>query len=589
MSKEDDAGRRRSSSDFASATEKRRSFDAKAFVPERVGAEISRRYDIDKSEIGAGGYGKVYVAKDRAFGDRQVAIKKVIVQDQGKKLVFLKEVKIMKELDHPNICKLLETYEHKNFMFFVMEYCAGKEVFDRIMDDGQITEATTADIVQQAASALKYAHGKGIAHRDMKPENLVFCSDEPDDNQIKVIDWGLGFYFGQARMSSAVGSLTYAAPEVLDSKRGTVYDSSCDVWSLGVLAYVMLCGKAPFWGSMTEQLKRMRMEKFPMSDKTWQATSREAKDFIRGLLRANPANRTRIDDVLAHPWLRRRADVHDRALSSEVLSNMRRFSNTSHFFSVCVASVARQLDHRQLRGVHKVFCEMDANSDGMLSLDEVRTGFEKIFGADSEQVRDVEEMFRKLDLDGSGSIDYTEFCAAGIGEHVSMQENTLWAAFRTFDIHDEDGRVTVDEIKQVLQNGDVHKAWSAEVCSDVAKEIVEEFDENGDGTIEFNEFVKVMRDIAQRHQTDQVSQTSTERQALDQLNVASRIGGIAGFEKAYQTLEQDRDRLGGSSPLYRQVSRACSRRFGADCGGCGAGVINSRYATTGQHKQCAIL
>jgi len=110
----------------------------------------------------------------------------------------------MKELDHPNICKLLETYEQGRFMFFVMEYCAGKEVFDRIMDVGLIEEVSTAKIIQQTVSALLYAHTNGIAHRDIKPENIVFCNDDADCDLIKVIDWGLVFFFGQGRMSSAV-------------------------------------------------------------------------------------------------------------------------------------------------------------------------------------------------------------------------------------------------------------------------------------------------------------------------------------------------------------------------------------------------
>merc|ERR1719330_2330003 len=170
--------------------------------------------------------------------NRRVAIKKVIIHDQEKKKAFQKESDIMKALDHPNICKLLETYEQGRFMFFVMEYCEGGEVFERIMDHGLIVERETADIVKQAASALYYAHNAGIAHRDMKPENICFCSPEANNNQIKVIDWGLGFYFGEARMKSAVGSPSYAAPEVLDAKPGAAgYSSACDVWSLGVMMY----------------------------------------------------------------------------------------------------------------------------------------------------------------------------------------------------------------------------------------------------------------------------------------------------------------------------------------------------------------
>eukprot|EP00928_Gymnodinium_smaydae_P013439 TRINITY_DN148_c0_g1_i1.p2 TRINITY_DN148_c0_g1~~TRINITY_DN148_c0_g1_i1.p2 ORF type:complete len:574 (-),score=143.06 TRINITY_DN148_c0_g1_i1:68-1789(-) len=472
---------------------KRRSIDSRAFIPERIGSEIGKRYAIENKEIGAGGYGKVFVARDKNYNDRMVAIKKVLLANQEKKKEFEKEVKIMKQLDHPNICKLLETYTDGRHMYFVMEYCSGREVFERIMDLGTIDERTTADVIKQTASALMYAHGHGIAHRDLKPENLCFCTDDPDDSQIKVIDWGLGFYFGIARMSSAVGSLTYAAPEVLDANKKNPYSPACDLWSLGVLSYVMICGKAPFWGSFTEQLRRMKREDYPMKDSTWRKTSDTAKDFIRGLLKCKPEKRTPIAEVLAHPWLRITQVHSDQQLMSEVLTNMRRFGEKSLFFSACVASVARQLDHRSLKDVHRVFVELDTNGDGVLELQEVKAGFERIFGADSDQVRDIESIFNKIDLDGSGQIDYTEFCAAGLSEHLTLQENVLWTAFRSFDVIDDDGRISKAEIQQVLQRTDVQKAWSEDVCATVAQDIMKEFDANGDGSIEFDEFVKVMR------------------------------------------------------------------------------------------------
>ncbi|CAK0894668.1 unnamed protein product, partial [Prorocentrum cordatum] len=289
-----------------------RSLNLRALMPERVNAEISKRYDIHPNEVGAGGYGKVYVASDRFTPARKVAIKKVLVFDEEKRIAFKKESSIMKTLDHPHICKLLETYDQGRHMFFVMEYCEGGEVFDRIMDNGLISESSTAGIARQCAGALKYAHSHGIAHRDMKPENICFVSSDLSNDDIKVIDWGLGFYFGETqRMSSAVGSLTYAAPEVLESSTGSGYDetcstssgrasacsrtmgaafdllpelhvhgeheATCDVWSLGVLIYVMLCGKPPFWGNYQAQLKRMKAETFPMSDSTWQSISDDAK------------------------------------------------------------------------------------------------------------------------------------------------------------------------------------------------------------------------------------------------------------------------------------------------------------------------
>jgi len=542
--------------DGANVMGRRSSFDPKSMLPERVNAQIAKRYIIDNNEIGSGGYGKVFLARDREMNQRTVAIKKVIVFDEQKRCAFKKEVAIMKELDHPNICRLLETYEQGRFMFFVMEYCQGGEVFDRIMDRGMIDEETTAGIVKQAASALKYAHNRGIAHRDMKPENICFCTDDVNDDQVKVIDWGLGFYFGQARMKSAVGSLTYAAPEVLEARDVAGYTSACDQWSLGVVTYVMLCGKPPFWGNYQDQLSRMKKESFPMSDSTWSAISDQAKNLIRALLRNNPKDRLPLSEVLAHPWLKNPRGKMDAAVSKQVLSNLKQFSKTSQFFSLCVASVARQLDHQSLRDVHRLFCELDTNGDGVLELKEVRAGFENIFGKGSEQLKDVEAIFSRLDLDGSGTIDYTEFCAAGIGERLCAEEHVLWAAFKAFDIQDDDGKVTKEEIKQVLRRADVNKVWTDEVCDEMATELVQRFDENGDGSLDFDEWLRLMRSIASR--TDDGNHKQ-ESHLLDGVRKSEK--GLAQLDKAYNMLvELDSPRRSRAPPGGRIEAPAHSAK-----------------------------
>lgn len=478
------------------ASEVRRNFSANAFVPQRVNAEISRRYNIQPQEIGQGGFGKVYCAEDREVPGRRVAIKRVAAVDEERKSAFQREAHIMKDLDHPHICRLWETYEQGRTMWFVMELCEGGELFERVIESNGLAEHSASEIVKQVASALRHAHNKGIAHRDLKPENCCFVSADETDNQVKVIDWGVGFYFGRAVMRSGVGSIMYTAPEILDRRgKPNGYTHACDLWSLGVMTYVMLCGKPPFWGSPTQQMTRMMKEQYPLSDKTWASASDESKDFIRGLLRVDDKVRFSIGQVLDHPWLRSSPRVVDPVISQQVLANLRTFKHVSTFFSICAASVARQLDHRQLQTVRTVFSEMDTNGDGVLQLDEMRHGFEKVYGKDSEILQEIEDLFLQLDLDGSGAIDYTEFCAAALDEAVGTQESALRAAFKAFDVVDDDGRLTREEVEKVLATAGASKAWSPDVCTEVTNEIFERFDENGDGTLDFTEWLALIAEL----------------------------------------------------------------------------------------------
>mmetsp|Transcript_123289 Transcript_123289/g.245462 ORF Transcript_123289/g.245462 Transcript_123289/m.245462 type:complete len:586 (+) Transcript_123289:51-1808(+) len=479
--------------------------DCRGLVPERIDAKISRRYNIGAQEIGAGGNGKVSIAEDREIPGRRVAVKRVKIGSREVREAFHKEVLIMKDLVHPNICKLLETYDEGKKVYLVMELCEGGDVFERIAENGPLPESTAARVVLQVASALRYAHNKGIAHRDLKPENLVFCCKGNDeDDYIKVIDWGVGHYFSKSRMRTEVGSVAYMAPEVLGAGSADGYTAACDLWSLGVVAYVSLCGVFPFHGTVTQQLAQMREERLTMQGDT---CSDEAKSFISGLLRRDPSARLGIDEMVAHPWLTNvgRRQLDD-AMAEPVLTNMRSFrrrnSNRSRFFAVCVASVAQQLDHRSLQDVRRIFQQMDADCSGSLSFREVKDTFEKVFGVDSEQAKGAEELFSRLDLDGSGKIDYSEFCAAGIGDCLGTDEGVLRAAFRAFDFENGDGLMSRDDVGHALHKAGVGRSWSPEERGGATTEIFASFDLDGDGSLDFQEWLGLMRECGRRASTD---------------------------------------------------------------------------------------
>merc|ERR1719230_676470 len=147
-----------------------------------------------------------------------------------------------------------------------MEYLEGGDVFGKVKG-GTLKEQDVADIIGQVARSLKYAHSCGVAHRDLKPENICFVGR--NTTHVKVIDWGLSSEFVKGKMKSSVGSPTYSGPEVHSAQGEVVYTSACDLWSLGVLTYVMLCGKPPFWGSPHKQMKTMMAEQYPMEKNEW--------------------------------------------------------------------------------------------------------------------------------------------------------------------------------------------------------------------------------------------------------------------------------------------------------------------------------
>eukprot|EP00913_Durusdinium_trenchii_P035225 g32955.t1 len=432
----------------------------KGLIPVRSD-DIADHYELDERRIGSGSFGHVFSARQKQTG-LQVAIKKVLIFDPEQKERLDTEACIMKDrrrvpsrpvredLDHPNICKLMATYEKGRFMFFVMEYCKGKDVLERLMslDEQKFGEHQAAKIVHQTALALHYAQKRGIAHRDVKPENLVFVSDEESDSFVKVVDWGLSSYCGERKMRSAVGSYVYCAPEILAkklSRNSKSYTASCDLWSLGILIYVLLCGHPPFRGDATQLLKMAKEEKLIPQDDIWKALSREAKHLIQGLLRVKPEKRLKFEEVLKHPWFQ--------------LQKLGRTQWTFRDSSEC-------------------------DGDGVLTIQEVRQGFAALGSGNLETV-EIEELFAIIDMDGSGTIDYTEFVAAAVGERLFQEESALMAAFEAFN-HEPDGVITLQEIEHVLRSCDAQKVWSDDAVHSMAVEAQHHF--TSESTIDFDHF-----------------------------------------------------------------------------------------------------
>jgi calcium-dependent protein kinase len=249
---------------------------------------------------------------------RAVKILKKSEQDEEK--LFL-EVDILAKLSHPNIMQINEFYDDNTNFYIVSEFCSGGELFDTISEKGVFTEKEAAHLMKQIISAVCYSHQNNVVHRDLKPENILL-EDKTEDPVIKLIDWGGARYFSKnKKMTKISGTPYYIAPEVLNE----VYDEKCDIWSCGVILYILLCGYPPFNGDTDKDImKAVKKGSFEFPEEEWASISKNAKDLVSHMLKYDSKARSSALDCLAHPWFKK-FDHHDSAISQSAIRNMKIF------------------------------------------------------------------------------------------------------------------------------------------------------------------------------------------------------------------------------------------------------------------------
>lgn len=263
--------------------------------------DIDKLYEF-KTELGRGAFSIVYLATNKGTG-QQYAVKVINKKDLGKDYEknLKMEVDILKKVNHPNIIALKELFDTPDKLYLVMELVTGGELFDKIVEKGSYTESEAGQLVRKIVSAVDYLHNLGIVHRDLKPENLLLKRAD-NDLEIAIADFGLSKIVGQQMMmQTACGTPSYVAPEVLNASG---YGKEVDMWSIGVITYILLCGFPPFYGDTVPEIFEQIMEaNFDYPEEYWGSVSKEAKDFINKLLVVDSDKRLTAGDALRHPWL----------------------------------------------------------------------------------------------------------------------------------------------------------------------------------------------------------------------------------------------------------------------------------------------
>ena len=456
-------------------------FGKETFVGKFAGVFLEN-YDVIK-QLGKGGYGKVYEVKNKKTGDIRACkhLSKLNIKNLEK---FEREIQILIKLDHPSIIKLYEVFESERSLYLVMEYCKGGEVFDRIIDHIQnkqmYSESDAAEMFIQVMSAIEYCHNHGICHRDLKPENLLYLNEGNElKNPIKVIDFGLSQLVDPSqKLTSKVGTAYYVAPEILQGN----YTEKCDIWSMGVILYILLSGDPPFNGPSDNAIyAKIAKWKYSFPEKKWGNISDQAKDLIKHMLL--PENeRYNAKQVLAHPWVTQtQNNIHLTNLQFDPVF-FKEYLSKSTFQKIVQLFIASRLNENEIRDLKKIFICFDRGNDGQISLQEFEQGLKQIKSNNLNE-NEINKLFESLDVDNNGSIDYTEFLAASMGEKIYLQQERLYEAFSVLD-KDKSGAITKDELMSVLN---IPNDEAGEV-----EKLMKSADKNGDGKIDYKEFLELM-------------------------------------------------------------------------------------------------
>ena len=437
--------------------------------------DIEVSYKFHK-EIGSGAFGKVYEVEHKTmhkyYACKRLSKKKI------KNLESIKsEIELLKNLDHPNIVKLFEVYEDKVYLFLVMEQLKGGELFDRILTRAQnknyYTEKEVSRLFKQVASGIAYCHDNNVVHRDIKPENIVF-SDQTEESSVKLIDFGLSKTFNNSKpdLKTRVGTCFYMSPEVIKGE----YNEKCDIWSLGVLLYVLISGRAPFNGSDDNAIiKKVSEGKFEFKWEGWKNISNECKNLIKTMLVVDVDKRPTAQEVLQDPWVNLGAPLASEIPIPIEIDELKTYGKMDKLKKAVSGFLAYRLDEDEVKELNQVFQSIDKNGDGSLSIEELKNGIDLISKTKNKTFthEELQNIFEAIDLDNNGVINYNEFIAATFDKKKNTTKENVYQAFKMFDV-DKSGKISLKEIEKIVQG-------QSKQDLDEIKEIFKKADVNGDG------------------------------------------------------------------------------------------------------------
>ena len=445
--------------------------------------------------LGEGSFASVYRVQNR-YTDAICAMKIInknyscSVSDEKE---ILNEINILRTMDHPGILKIFEFYSNQQSYSIVTELCPGGELFQQIIDKGPFTEKYSAYVMYQIFSAVNYCHKMHIVHRDLKPENILIVNKDKDGfPTIKICDFGTSKIFEKGAVQrKLVGSSYYIAPEVLKKH----YNEKCDIWSCGVILYILLSARPPFGGQDDNDImERVATGVYDLESPPFDKVSASALDLIRKLLTMDVNERITAEQALNHPWFKENKSqeyynkIKDNDTMKELIENLKKYKRTSIIQETALAYLVHHFPQvKDVINSCKLFNQMDKSGDGKITKAELLKGLSERYKSKTLE-QDVEEIYKNLDMDNNGYIGYEEFVRAAVSKEYFVKDNVLRFAFRYLD-KDNSGEISYDEIKQLF----IKSINDKDKVDEILKGIIKEVDINNDEKINFDEFSIVMK------------------------------------------------------------------------------------------------
>ncbi|XVF45180.1 hypothetical protein PTKIN_Ptkin02bG0184300 [Pterospermum kingtungense] len=468
---------------------------------EEEGVELDKRFGFSKElrsrlevgeEVGRGHFGYTCSAKFKKgeLKGQQVAVK-VIPKSKMTTAIAVedvrREVKILRALTgHNNLVKFYDAFEDHDHVYIVMELCEGGELLDRILArGGKYSEDDAKAVMVQILNVVAFCHLQGVVHRDLKPENFLYTSKE-DNSLLKAIDFGLSdFVRPDERLNDIVGSAYYVAPEVLHRS----YSTEADVWSIGVIAYILLCGSRPFWARTESGIFRAVLKADPnFNEVPWPSLSLEAKDFVKRLLNKDPRKRMSAAQALSHPWIQNHNDVKV-PLDILIFRLMKAYMRSSALRKAALKALSKTLTVDELFYLREQFALLEPKN-GSITLENIKTALMKN-ATDAMKESHIPDFLFSLNALQYRRVDFEEFCAAAISVH-QLEALDGWEqhARCAYELFDKDGNrvIVIEELASELGLGP----------SIPVHAVLNDWIRHNDGKLSFLGFVKLLRGPSSR-------------------------------------------------------------------------------------------